>query len=275
MGRKRSAADDIMDITAALPWWAGVLLAVVSYVWLHQLASAPTGASPGDVAAVGTAIQTTMVRTFASLGQIILPSLFLIGSLMSWIGVRRRYNLHDNARVGGKAAISQMGWKDFERLTHEIFRRQGYAVVESSRGPDGGVDLRLSKDGLRAIVQCKHWNKDVGVKVVRELYGVKTQSRADVAIVVSSAGFTGEAKAFAASTGVVLLDGSSLVKEVGYASSPMPETPPSSIAARPTAATCPVCSSAMIIRTASRGANAGKQFLGCTSFPKCRGTRRL
>lgn len=33
---------------------------------------------------------------------------------------------------------------------------------------------------------------------------------------------------------------------------------------------CPKCSSPMIARVAKRGSNAGKQFLGCSSYPKCK-----
>jgi hypothetical protein len=35
---------------------------------------------------------------------------------------------------------------------------------------------------------------------------------------------------------------------------------------------CPRCGSAMVLRQAKRGANAGQQFWGCRSFPNCRGT---
>lgn len=34
---------------------------------------------------------------------------------------------------------------------------------------------------------------------------------------------------------------------------------------------CPRCGAAMILRTAKKGDNVGKQFWGCTAFPKCRG----
>ncbi len=34
--------------------------------------------------------------------------------------------------------------------------------------------------------------------------------------------------------------------------------------------TCPKCGSTMVLRTAKQGANAGKQFWGCSAFPKCR-----
>lgn len=33
---------------------------------------------------------------------------------------------------------------------------------------------------------------------------------------------------------------------------------------------CPRCGAALILRTAKKGANAGKQFYGCSAFPKCR-----
>ena len=35
---------------------------------------------------------------------------------------------------------------------------------------------------------------------------------------------------------------------------------------------CPKCGSAMILRTAKKGVNAGNQFWGCSQFPECRET---
>ena len=37
-----------------------------------------------------------------------------------------------------------------------------------------------------------------------------------------------------------------------------------------TTPTCPRCGSKMILRTASKGANKGRQFYGCSNYPKCR-----
>jgi restriction system protein len=34
---------------------------------------------------------------------------------------------------------------------------------------------------------------------------------------------------------------------------------------------CPKCGSAMVIRTARKGANAGNQFWGCPKYPACKG----
>jgi four helix bundle suffix protein len=38
---------------------------------------------------------------------------------------------------------------------------------------------------------------------------------------------------------------------------------------------CPLCSKPMVVRTAQRGQRAGSQFLGCSGYPNCRGTRKL
>ncbi|WP_305846035.1 nuclease-related domain-containing protein [Photobacterium kishitanii] len=38
---------------------------------------------------------------------------------------------------------------------------------------------------------------------------------------------------------------------------------------------CPCCGSAMLMRETKRGENKGKQFWGCSSFPKCRTVEKL
>jgi len=39
--------------------------------------------------------------------------------------------------------------------------------------------------------------------------------------------------------------------------------------------TCPKCGSPLVLRTAKSGGNAGSQFFGCTSFPRCRYVAKL
>ena len=42
MARKKNRpGDDIVDLVPRMPWWAGVALAHVFYVVLHQIASTP------------------------------------------------------------------------------------------------------------------------------------------------------------------------------------------------------------------------------------------
>jgi len=46
-------------------------------------------------------------------------------------------------------------------------------------------------------------------------------------------------------------------------------------AAAPSSEICPRCESALILRTAKKGKNAGNQFYGCSRYPKCRFTKDL
>ncbi|MFN2509735.1 MAG: topoisomerase DNA-binding C4 zinc finger domain-containing protein [Chthoniobacterales bacterium] len=38
---------------------------------------------------------------------------------------------------------------------------------------------------------------------------------------------------------------------------------------------CPKCNGVMVTRHARKGAQAGKQFWGCSAYPACRGTREM
>ena len=38
---------------------------------------------------------------------------------------------------------------------------------------------------------------------------------------------------------------------------------------------CPKCGAELVLRTAQRGSNAGKQFYGCKAFPKCKYIRNM
>lgn len=40
--RKTSTAEDLMDLIATLPWWAGIALALTSYMVLHSIAIRPS-----------------------------------------------------------------------------------------------------------------------------------------------------------------------------------------------------------------------------------------
>ena len=38
---------------------------------------------------------------------------------------------------------------------------------------------------------------------------------------------------------------------------------------------CPLCGKLMVLRTAKQGKNAGAQFLGCSGYPECKGTKHV
>lgn len=194
--RKQSAADDLMDLTALAPWWVGVVLAVVSYLVLHAYAQRPVP-STVQLSQLGNVAVASMWRALASAGQYVLPLVFLAGAAISAFRRRQARQLHACAATGADG-VAQMSWQDFEALVGEYFRRQGFAAVNHfEAGPDGGVDVLLTKGTDRYLVQCKHWRAlRVGVQPVRELYGVMAAQRAAGGFVVTSGTFTDEARQF-------------------------------------------------------------------------------
>ena len=280
-----------MDLVAMLPWWAGIVLAVLSYVVLHGIASQQVAhtAQPGQLAAMLT---RTWWQSIATAGQYLLPLVCLVGAGMSaWRRRQRQSLVADVAHNKATDAVDGMSWSEFEMLVGEGFRLQGYQVSETGGGgPDGGIDLVLSKPGRNGsekfLVQCKQWRAyKVGVDVVRELYGVMAATGATGGFVVTSGRFTDEATQFASGRNVTLVDGPKLhglirQAQAGATRTSAPRVPPDHRATKspsaPAAAPdCPLCTKPMAKRTAKRGANAGQAFWGCTGYPACRGTRPL
>ncbi|HYR50611.1 MAG TPA: restriction endonuclease [Candidatus Eisenbacteria bacterium] len=201
-------------------------------------------------------------------------------------GVLRR--ALDHRKFDSTEDASSLTWSQFERYIGEFYRRRGFTVTpRGGATSDGGVDLNLvSASGDRLIVQCKHWkNRHVGVRPLRELWGVLSDEKADGAVFITSDTFTPDAIAFAAGKRLELIDGPTLrtmiaavkgsVAVKGSAAvkgsdaveaTPMP-------AAASQAPQCPHCGSPMVLRTATRGPKAGDKFWGCSTYPSCRGTR--
>jgi restriction system protein len=88
--RKTSLADDIIEIVAVMLWWAGALLAVVSYPWLHGVAMRPVSVIAQSVGSTGFVLSVRW-RGLATAGQYVVPVLFLAGAgLSAWRRKQRR-----------------------------------------------------------------------------------------------------------------------------------------------------------------------------------------
>lgn len=271
MGRRSrtSPLEDMIELVSRLPWWAGLMVAVIGYVVCAQLAI-PRPVAPYRPGQVVESILPGVIAGFATLGQLIFPIVGLVGSLISFFAQKRRAKLvFYVANSKNISTLNGMSWRDFERLVSEAFRLQGFGVEENNNGgADGGVDLVLTKDGKKYLVQCKQWKaRQVGVEVVRELYGVIAAKGATGGYVVTSGRFTDDAKAFAANIEMHLLDGPKLFTLIQRATRSFGNPP-----VRPS---CPQCGATMIKRSARKGDTAGHEFWGCAKFPSCRGTRQL
>jgi restriction system protein len=257
---RKSLLEQVAAPFADLPPLAGViaaaLLAVVGW-------AAPLFAGTSVIAGIWLQFGRWLVWLLAGL----VLAYTIVGIWRRFID-RRTFDTTDDP--------ASLTWSQFERLIAEFYRRNG-ATVTSRGGPmaDGGVDLNLTyATGERLVVQCKHWkNRHVGVKPVRELWGVLDDEKADGAIFVTSGSFSADALAFANGKQLELIDGSQLrgmMAELKRAQSAVAVAEPAQSTNNPQ---CPRCGSPMVLRTARRGANAGEQFWGCSKYPKCQGTR--
>ena len=253
--------SSILEDTANLPWQVGVVFAVLCYpvaVFFAKLFS-----SSQVLAGAGVAFLTIWP---------VFSGLFLLAALVSFLRGRKRQKMLQQNQSLEK--IRGLSWRQFEQYVGEHFKDQGYFVVETPEGPDGGVDLVLRKDGEKTYVQCKHWKSSkVGVEKVRALLGSMTSGGAHNGIFVITGYYTQAAKQFGNQHGIQMIDGTILEKMVDpkTAAEPGPETSQSN----PDSVLCPICEEPMVKRLARRGPNAGNEFWGCTKYPVCKGTRDI
>jgi len=261
MGRKRQASnfEMLVEVFTSLPGWVCFPAAVVVYIVITLLWGKLVGSSK---AIVGLAGYGQVVAGFFAV-------MILAAGGVAQLAKLRRKQIYE--RQTGLASITKLPWREFETLVGEAYRREGYEVQETGGGgADGGIDLILRRGGEKTVVQCKQWKVlKVGVKPIRELYGVMVAEHAQKAVFVTSGVYTEEARRFAAGKPLELVDGEKLVALMSLTKET--QTPAPLVAPQPPA--CPQCGTAMALRTARRGNNAGKQFWGCSAYPKCKGIR--
>lgn len=251
--------DDLME----LPWPVGAVLAVLCYP-IALLLSGYLASQPSQILESISSMPLKLWPLFAVL--------FGFASLMSFIiGIKKKnlYKLNQSLEK-----IRGLSWREFEYYIGEHFKNQGYFVVETPEGPDGGIDLVLRKDGEKTFVQCKHWKSaKVGVEKVRALLGSMVSGGAHNGIFVTIGSYTQPAIDFGVQHGIQMIDGSSLEKIIGIY--PVEEPQHEKSKTNTSSLLCPVCNATMVKRVAKRGSNKGNSFWGCSKYPACKGIRNI
>lgn len=272
--QRKSDFDRTVEALARLPWQVCIALAAVAWFGFHLLAQIEPSTAR-NVGEMGDAVGGMIFKTAGMLLQYLAPLALLLAALMSWIGKRRRAALlAETEKRADSAPLQQLTWREFEQLVAAHFERLGYMVSLTQEGADGGVDVIARKGNEIFLIQCKQWRAtQVGVSVVRELFGVMAARGATGAFVVSIGAFSKDAEAFAEGRNIELVDANSLLRAASppatEAALYQVETPKVS---SPNGTVCPVCGAAMVRRVAKQGANRGQPFFGCSTFPKCRAT---
>jgi len=183
-----------------------------------------------------------------------LAAFVIIGWLLMQLMQSHRRNL-----VEWTSDLRLLEAQEFEWLVGEVFRRDGWKVRETGQkdASDGNIDLELSRDGKRSIVQCKRWQSwPVGVHEVREFAGTLLREGlpGHAGVFVTLSDFTTDARTDAKKTGIQLIDKRDLYSRIERVRRTEP---------------CPVCASPMIVDLSSRG-----WWMRCVA-ERCSGKRDL
>lgn len=209
---RRNESSLIVELFKA-PWWISAILAVISYLGLRFLLPSILQNSAG-------LLSQGVAKAAPSLAMLISPVFVFTGITSAIVSVITKMKEDTNSgrkrelyeRQKSLPDISALKWREFEEFIGEAYRRQGYQVEErGGNEPDGGIDLILRKKGEKVLVQCKHWEAEqVGVKIVRELYGVMAAEGATKGIIVTTGYFTRDAEMFAHGKPLSLIRGNEL-----------------------------------------------------------------
>jgi len=260
--------ESIVKMWLNSPWWVSIVVAFIAYIGIKFVAAILKG-SP---------LFKGVAMLISSLAPVVAFFFLAVGAISALFAWRRGDLMKGQTSI---ETIRNLSWRRFEELVGEAYRQVGYFVIGNpSPGADGGVDLIAQKDGETILIQCKQWKAyKVGVKTVREMFGLFNSERANEVHIITSGEFTDEAKDFARSKPIKLINGPMLVQLVERAqvatiskNSPIDESPHTYAEQK---VICPICGSNMVLRKATRGVNAGKNFWGCEKFPSCRGIRNI
>lgn len=266
MARK---GNGIFESLTRAPWPVGLVSGVIFFAVIRY----------GIPAYFEHSASPILAKVGASLGPTVTPVAWMVlfvswlASLLSFIGARRRRRLLDVQR--DLDSIAALGWKHFELLVAEAYRRQGYRVEETGQGgADGGIDLILRRSGEVVLVQCKQWHtRKVPVNVVREMHGLMHHHGAHAVKLICMGAYTPDAVAFAEGKPIELVTGEALLALVRSGQGVGTQTEPVESASHvtpPMSVDCPRCAAPMVQR---KNRKNGEAFWGCSKFPGCRGVR--
>lgn len=170
--------------------------------------------------------------------------------------------------------LQELEWKRFEQLCEAYFKVRNMDAKTTQTGSDGGVDIRLyhRKSGeLFALMQCKAWKGRVGVRPVRELYGVMASEGIERGIFLCSGDYTPEARRFCDGKKLRLISGKNLLTAILKLNGPE-QLRLLELATRGDyrTPTCPNCDIKLVKRHGNR-----EPFWGCNNFPRCRYTMQM
>jgi restriction system protein len=197
---------NIIDFLAQVPWWAYLAISASFYLLLNYLVPY-------------FEVQNALFNEAqVSLGPAIAPVValaLLAPASFSLLKLNRKNKLHE-LREEIKS-IQELPWQQFKEMVAEAYRRSGYMILEtSSFATDPGVDLVMRKSANLYLLQCRYWqNRKLGIREAKKLQALLHEKHATAAFLLTTGIFTKEARHYALSRPINLVDGIELVELLG------------------------------------------------------------
>jgi hypothetical protein len=115
--------------------------------------------------------------------------------------------------------LRSLDWKHYEDVVAAFTKHLGLLGKTTRIGADGGIDVHVYEPGNPRpvmVVQCKAWESyRVGVKPIRELYGVMAAEQVKEGAFFTTGEFTQEALQFAQGKQLDLVNGQEFLTRIG------------------------------------------------------------
>lgn len=280
MGRKsKSFLEElfelIVDVTKQLPWWLSIIIGAVAALSAYGYLDAKIEES-SPFAMVSWALPLVLLMPF------------LVGAGASF-SARQKIKPTKEQSSPEKSVptpevvtfpelslenIKLLAWQRWEILCSNFCKHLGYDARWTGYGADGGIDIHIHNpdtgDEL-GIAQCKAWSKPVGVKEVRELYGIMQARDSKEGIFFTTSHFTNSARTFASEVSIDLIDGVDMIDKLReFPVDARQELREIAFEGDYTRPYCASCGIPMITRYGKDGG----EFWGCENFPRCRSKLR-
>jgi restriction system protein len=195
--RRESVLDDIVGVLDTMPWWVVLVLAILTYLFLHQIASADVE-HIHHAGSIDATVSQLIIKSLAGAGQYLFPVILLgeaagavfaarrlgsrnirearsnaqrvtrdmpdaMGSDGSGDGLstaRDREKIPQTQRVWSLALLKGIDPRRFAALASHYYREKGIRCESAPFGAGGGNGLKLFQDDSgkpTAIVQCRPW----------------------------------------------------------------------------------------------------------------------
>ena len=121
-------------------------------------------------------------------------------------------SVHASEQPDSSPHLEQISGIEFEQTVTELLIRMGFRAEMTKTTGDGGIDIVAVLDkpivGGKYLFQCKRYAVDnlIGAAIVREFYGAVTAEGAVKGILVTTSGFTAQAREFAERVGIEMID---------------------------------------------------------------------